>query len=77
MRSAKSYVGNNLCTDMLVQSLNELLAPHAQVGTKRRNGKADEERLILYAHIRSITSNGFASHYRPRLNKALLQQWRL
>ncbi len=77
MKSAESYVGNNLCPNMLIKPLDKLLAPHAQVSTQGRNRKRNEERLILYAHIRSITSNGFASHYRPRLNKALLQQWRL
>ncbi len=71
---AKPNVGNDLSTNIVVEQPDELLAAHAQVGTKGRYGETDEERLVADAHIGGVASDGRTGNQRPRRYEAPLEQ---
>ena len=66
-------VGNDLCTDIIIKTLDELLPLHAEVSTQGGDAQADEERLVVDADVGGVAGNGLAGNGGPRLDEALLQ----
>lgn len=75
--SAKTNIGNDLCTNMFVQLFHKIHAAHAQVGTQCWHADADKECLVGEGDCCGIARNSLTGNDGPRVNQTLLQQWSL
>ena len=69
-----TYIGNNLTAHRLVDALNKLGAHHRKVLAQSRTKYFDEQRLVLYKLIASVSRHTCAHNLRPSVYSTTLKE---